>query len=169
MLARKASQRPRSALKIARAFYQHISRRSGALSSCLARALEKLHLEASSRQANANATATKGNKACPAIGIDLVLQTPPWPFAEITPIQLAIEAGSRRSLGPLPFFDKGSTMKRHPMTPGARAVFAFAGTVVLAVLAAVSLLMPDVTVQSVDSMSMLPNGLDQILPASFFE
>ncbi|RYH00100.1 MAG: hypothetical protein EON58_01375 [Alphaproteobacteria bacterium] len=60
-------------------------------------------------------------------------------------------------------------MKRHPMTPGARAIFAFAGTVVLAVLAAVSLLMPDVTVQSVDSMSMLPNGLDQILPASFFE
>ncbi len=60
-------------------------------------------------------------------------------------------------------------MKRHPMTPGARAIFAFAGTVVLAVLAAVSLLMPDVTVQSVDSMSMLPTGLDQILPASFFE
>lgn len=60
-------------------------------------------------------------------------------------------------------------MKRHPFTPGARAVVAFAGTVVLAVLAAASLLMPDLTVQSVDSISMLPNGLDEILPAGLFE
>jgi hypothetical protein len=60
-------------------------------------------------------------------------------------------------------------MKRHPLPPGARALAAFAGTVVLAVLAAASLLMPDVAVQSVDSMSLLPNGLDQLLPTSLFE
>ena len=60
-------------------------------------------------------------------------------------------------------------MKRHPLTPGTRALAAFAGTVVLAVLAAASLLMPDVTVQSVDSMSLLPVGLEQLFPSSFFE
>ncbi|QLA79547.1 hypothetical protein EXV95_02025 [Acidovorax sp. JMULE5] len=60
-------------------------------------------------------------------------------------------------------------MKRHPLTPGTRALAAFAGTVVLAVLAAASLLMPDVTVQSVDSMPLLPIGLDQIFPSSLFE
>lgn len=60
-------------------------------------------------------------------------------------------------------------MKRHPFSPGARAIAAFAGTVVLAVLAAASVLMPDVTVQSVDSISMLPEGLDQILPVGLFE
>jgi len=60
-------------------------------------------------------------------------------------------------------------MKRHPLPPGARALAAFAGTVVLALLAAASLLTPDVAVQSVDSMALLPNGLDQILPTSLFE
>lgn len=60
-------------------------------------------------------------------------------------------------------------MKRRSLTPGTRALFRFAATVVLAVLAAASLLMPDVAVQSVDSMSLLPNGLDQILPTSLFE
>lgn len=60
-------------------------------------------------------------------------------------------------------------MKRHPLTPGTRALAAFAGTVVLAVLAAASLLMPDATVQSVDSMPLLPSGLDQIFPSSLFE
>ena len=60
-------------------------------------------------------------------------------------------------------------MKRHPLPPGARALVAFVGTVVLAVLAAASLLTPDVAVQSVDSMALLPNGLDQILPTSLFE
>lgn len=60
-------------------------------------------------------------------------------------------------------------MKRQPLTPGTRALAAFAGTVVLAVLAAASLLMPDVTVQSVDSMPLLPSGLDQIFPSSLFE
>lgn len=60
-------------------------------------------------------------------------------------------------------------MKRHPLPPGTRALAAFAGTVVLALLAAASLLTPDVAVQSVDSMALLPNGLDQILPTSLFE
>lgn len=58
-------------------------------------------------------------------------------------------------------------MKRHPLTPGARACVAFAGTVALAILAA--LVTPDVAVQSADAMSLLPGGLDQILPDSFFE
>ncbi|MCE1194261.1 MAG: hypothetical protein LWW96_19115 [Acidovorax sp.] len=60
-------------------------------------------------------------------------------------------------------------MKRPPSTPGTRALAAFAGTVVLAVLAAASLLMPDVAVQSVDSMPLLPSGLDQMLTAGLFE
>lgn len=58
-------------------------------------------------------------------------------------------------------------MKRPPLTPGARAFAAFAGTIVLAVLAA--LVTPDVAVQSADAMSLLPGGIDQILPDSFFE
>lgn len=65
--------------------------------------------------------------------------------------------------------NKGFTMKRHPWTPGTRALAGFAGTVVLALLAAASLLMPDITVQSVDSMPHLPSGLDQILLADWFE
>jgi len=60
-------------------------------------------------------------------------------------------------------------MKRPPSRPGTRALAAFAGTVVLAVLAAASLLMPDVAVQSVDSMPLLPSGLDQMLTAGLFE
>lgn len=60
-------------------------------------------------------------------------------------------------------------MKRPPLRPGTRALAAFAGTVVLAVLAAASLLMPDVAVQSVDSMPLLPSGLDQMLTAGLFE
>lgn len=60
-------------------------------------------------------------------------------------------------------------MKRPPRTSGNRALAAFAGTVVLAVLAAASLLMPDVAVQSVDSMPLLPSGLDQILANGVFE
>jgi len=60
-------------------------------------------------------------------------------------------------------------MKRHSLPPGARALVAFIGTVVLAVLAAVSLLMPDVAVQSVDSMSNGLTGLDQILSTSFLD
>ena len=57
-------------------------------------------------------------------------------------------------------------MKRHHQPPGARALVAFAGTVVLAVLAAASVLTPDLGVQSADSATLLPGGLDQILPTS---
>ncbi|WP_298208650.1 hypothetical protein [Acidovorax sp.] len=57
-------------------------------------------------------------------------------------------------------------MKRHSLPPGARALAAFIATVVLAVLAAVALLMPDVAVQAVDSMLLLPTtGLNEILSA----
>ena len=52
--------------------------------------------------------------------------------------------------------DEDFIMKRHSLPPGARAVAAFLGTVVLALLAAVTVLMPDVAVQSVDSMLHLP-------------
>lgn len=60
-------------------------------------------------------------------------------------------------------------MRRHPssFTPGTRALAAFTGTVVLTILAA--LVTPDEAVQSVDAMTLLPGGLDQILPDSFFE
>lgn len=67
------------------------------------------------------------------------------------------------------FAEKDFTMKRHSLPPGARALIAFIGTVVLAVLAAVSSLMPDVAVQSVDSMSHGLTGLDQILSSSFLD
>jgi hypothetical protein len=60
-------------------------------------------------------------------------------------------------------------MKRHQWKPGTRALAGFTGTVVLALLAAASLLIPDITVQSVDSMPLLPSGLDQILLANWFE
>lgn len=60
-------------------------------------------------------------------------------------------------------------MKRHPQQPGMRALAAFVGTVVLAVLAAVSAITPDVVVQSADSTAMLPSGLEEILPAILFE
>lgn len=60
-------------------------------------------------------------------------------------------------------------MQRRPLTPRTRALAAFAGTVVLAVLAAASLLMPDVTVQSADSMPLLPSGLNQLVDTSFLQ
>ena len=62
-------------------------------------------------------------------------------------------------------------MKRRPFPPRARALAAFAGTVAVALLAAASsLLAPDVAImQSVDSMALLTDGLDQFLPASLFE
>ncbi len=59
--------------------------------------------------------------------------------------------------------------QRHNPPPGARAVLAFAVTVVLAFLAAASVLSPDIGVQSADSTTLLPSGLDQILPAGLFE
>lgn len=62
---------------------------------------------------------------------------------------------------------KEFTMKRHSLPPGARAFVAFIGAVVLALLAAVLLLLPDVAVQSADSMPHGLTGLDQILSSSF--
>lgn len=56
-------------------------------------------------------------------------------------------------------------MNRHHLRPGTRAIAAFTVTVVLAVLAAVLGLLPDFAVQSADSMTRLPNQLDQWLPA----
>ena len=58
-------------------------------------------------------------------------------------------------------------MKQHSVSPGTRALLAFVGTVLLAVLAAVSLLAPDITAQSADSLSRLPSGLDQMLVTGF--
>lgn len=46
---------------------------------------------------------------------------------------------------------------------------AFTVTVVLAVVAAVLGLLPDIAVQSADSMTHLPHQLDQLLPTSLFE
>ena len=61
-------------------------------------------------------------------------------------------------------------MQRRPQTTTRfRALAAFVGTVVLAVLASASLLMPDVTVQSADSMPLLPSGLNQLVDTSFVE
>ncbi len=57
-------------------------------------------------------------------------------------------------------------MKRHPLSPGARALITFAGTVLLAVLASMALTTPDVAVPAVDSLIALPNGLDELLPTS---
>lgn len=62
---------------------------------------------------------------------------------------------------------EGLAMKRHVFTPEARPLAAFIGTVVLAVLAAVLVLIPDTAVQSVDSMSHLPTGWDDLLTTRF--
>ncbi|EJE51010.1 hypothetical protein PMI14_04341 [Acidovorax sp. CF316] len=58
-------------------------------------------------------------------------------------------------------------MKFHHLPPRMRAVAAFVVTVVLAFLAAAALLMPDIMVQSVDSMVRLPGGVEQILTQGF--
>jgi hypothetical protein len=60
-------------------------------------------------------------------------------------------------------------MNHHHAPPGTRAIAAFTLTVVLALLAAVLGLLPDFVVQSVDSMTRLPNELDQLLPTSVSE
>lgn len=60
-------------------------------------------------------------------------------------------------------------MNRHHFQPGTRAIAAFAVTVCLAVLAAALGLLPEIAVQSVDSMTHLPNQLDQMLPTRLFE
>ena len=56
-------------------------------------------------------------------------------------------------------------MKPKPFPPGMRALIAFAGTVLLALVAVVSLLAPEITVQSADSLPHLANGLGQMLSA----
>ena len=60
-------------------------------------------------------------------------------------------------------------MKQRHLSPSARALLSFLGTVVLAVLASMALLTPDVAVPAVDSMTAVPNGLAQILPTGLFE
>ena len=67
------------------------------------------------------------------------------------------------------FLRKDTSMKHHSFSPGARSLAAFLSTVVLAVLASVALLTPDVAVPSVDSLAQLPDGLDQLLPTNLFE
>lgn len=58
-------------------------------------------------------------------------------------------------------------MKCPCLPPAARALLAFIATVLLALLAALALLLPDMTAQSVDSMLHLPTGLDEILSLRF--
>lgn len=55
-------------------------------------------------------------------------------------------------------------MKHRPVSPRARALVTFAGTVVLAVLASVALLAPEVGVPAVESLTALPKDLNQLLP-----
>lgn len=50
-----------------------------------------------------------------------------------------------------------------------RSLAAFAITVALAMVASVTQLLPDVTAQSADAMSTLPDGLDQFISAAAFE
>ena len=54
-------------------------------------------------------------------------------------------------------------MKPKSFPPGMRALIAFAGTVLLALVAVVSLLAPEITVQSADSLPHLANGIGQML------
>jgi hypothetical protein len=60
-------------------------------------------------------------------------------------------------------------MKFHQLPPRTRAAAAFVVAVVLAFLAAAATLMPDVTVQSADSMVRLPGGVEQIITQGFAE
>lgn len=69
----------------------------------------------------------------------------------------------------LPSFHESSTMKRQQHRHPARSALPFAGTVVVAVLAAMALLATDLTVQAADSLSYLPESSDQMLPARLFE
>lgn len=55
-------------------------------------------------------------------------------------------------------------MKHRTLSPSMRALVTFVGTVVLAVLASLTLLTPDVAGPAVDSLTALPSGLEQILP-----
>ena len=60
-------------------------------------------------------------------------------------------------------------MKSHQLPRRKRPVAAFVVTVVLAFLASAALLMPDIMVQSVDSMVRLPGGVEQIITQGFPE
>lgn len=60
-------------------------------------------------------------------------------------------------------------MKSHPLPRRKHPLAAFVVIVVLAVLAAGALLMPDVMVQSVDSMVRLPGGVEQIITQGLSE
>lgn len=60
-------------------------------------------------------------------------------------------------------------MKRTTSSSSSRAVASFFGTVVLAVLASMALLTPDVAGPAVDSLTALPRGLDQIVPTDWLE
>jgi hypothetical protein len=51
-----------------------------------------------------------------------------------------------------------------PWSSRTRSLVAFAGTVVLAVLASLAVLLPDVAVSSVDSIARLPEELGEVLP-----
>lgn len=54
-------------------------------------------------------------------------------------------------------------MRHRPLSPRARALVTFLGTVVLALLASLALLTPDIGRPAVDSLTALPSSLDQIL------
>lgn len=60
-------------------------------------------------------------------------------------------------------------MKRQQRRQSPRSALPFAGTVVVAVLAAMALLGTDLTVQAADSLSYLPESSEQVLPARLFE
>jgi hypothetical protein len=57
-------------------------------------------------------------------------------------------------------------MKHRSLSPRARALVTFAGTVALALLASMALLTPEVAKPAVDSLTALPSGLDVLLPTS---
>jgi len=81
----------------------------------------------------------------------------------------AIEADWVVIVAPAPHLQKESSMKHRHLSPSARALFTFLGTVVLALLASMALLTPDVAVPAVESMTAIPSGLDQILPTGLFK
>jgi len=73
------------------------------------------------------------------------------------------------TIGVPPRFHESITMKREQRRPSPRSALPFAGTVVVAVLAAMALLGTDLTLQAADSLSYLPESAWQVLPARLFE
>lgn len=63
--------------------------------------------------------------------------------------------------------------RRHPKTRPAfamsRALVAFVAAAVLAVVAAVALIWPDIATKAADGLSQAPRQLEQWLPAGLFE